>query len=398
MQYDPESDYITPGTGKSNFIMNTLIPKLAGFSIKQPLNTKTPDTLLESTARTRRATANGGFPTLMQQRLTPQPIVSHPVIPTKSSALVQPSSGGLGNLKVNLNNKSAIQAAEAMRVLLLNKKIGQRDTRVEAPLVSAPAEVAMPVRGDMLTEAAFEQQANQIRGSYRPTSDATRNLAERSSLEQQAGQRMAQGVAADAQARQTSQGRSIENLLRNNELRSRTTGQNTESLARAVQGQRQAEIAKGEEQTANTDTLLASQITDKKSEMQQKEGIIKKMKMDQLQRTLDMSPEFRGLQQQYYQESLKGQVSPETQARYDRYQQALDRGTSQVYGLPTFKTGGSTDEVAKYEMDMYKERKKDNKEVNQISNKWKEKVSDKKQDISVKVSKELTDFIAKILK
>jgi len=61
-------------------------------------------------------------------------------------ALSQGSKGGLGNLKLNLNNKSALQAGEFARVLALNRGIDQRDTRIEAPMVTAPAEVPISFR------------------------------------------------------------------------------------------------------------------------------------------------------------------------------------------------------------------------------------------------------------
>lgn len=151
--------------------------------------------------------------------------------------------GKIGNVVKGID---PITASEFGRALWTRNQNSQIDTRIERPMLSAPSEVSVPVRGNLLAGAAYNNQANNItRAAGQPQgSDAMLYAASNLEANRNAGALRAQGDMANVEAIEKSRGMALENDFRNNQARNNVANQNIQTLARAAQGERGAENEK----------------------------------------------------------------------------------------------------------------------------------------------------------
>jgi len=150
-------------------------------------------------------------------------------------------SGGswLKKLTEKVNTHDLSEFGRALATRAVNQRI---DTRVEAPMLTAPTQIDIPVKGDLFKRASFYNQANSIqqRAGQATTSDgqlyALQNLA---GGQQAAGLRL-QGDAADYEAIDRSRQMAIQNNMQNNAARTDVANRNISTLANSKQAERAA--------------------------------------------------------------------------------------------------------------------------------------------------------------
>lgn len=142
---------------------------------------------------------------------------------------------------VNKNDLSEFGRAMATRAV--NKSI---DTRVEAPMISAPTEVSVPIQGDLLAKSAFANRAADTRqmASRAFTSDGMLHTAQNLSAAKYADGLQLQGDMQNVEALNKSRAMNLQNTMQNNSVRSEVANRNIGTLANAKQAERAAENQK----------------------------------------------------------------------------------------------------------------------------------------------------------
>lgn len=133
----------------------------------------------------------------------------------------------------------ASELGRALHVRNLNSKL---DTRVERPMIDTPAEVSVPVRGNLLAKNAYDRQANNImtQANNVPTSDGMLATAASLSGASQAADIRAKGDLVNVEALERSRAASLENQMRGAQIRNQVATQNVQTNARATQAERAA--------------------------------------------------------------------------------------------------------------------------------------------------------------
>jgi len=154
-----------------------------------------------------------------------------------------PHTGLLSKIKSFASGIDPNTASELARALLVRNLNSKLDTRVERPMIDAPSEVSIPVRGNLLAQTAFNDQANSIikQANSLPTSDASLHIAANLQAGKQAAGLRLQGDVANVDAIERTRGAALENDMRGTQIRSQVANQNKQTLARATQAERAAE-------------------------------------------------------------------------------------------------------------------------------------------------------------
>lgn len=143
------------------------------------------------------------------------------------------------NLGVNVNRNDL---SEWARAYANRRAHGQLDTRMSAPILTAPTQIGNAIRGDFLTKSAYANSANNLRNvaSRNRSSDASLNLASNLALERQAQDLNLQGDLASASSirQQEDQARQLDQQFAN--IRTDIANQNMQTLAGKEQAERQA--------------------------------------------------------------------------------------------------------------------------------------------------------------
>lgn len=154
---------------------------------------------------------------------------------------------GLGDTLLGFTkNIDPLKASELARALFVRNVNSKVDTRVEAPMMDNPTEVNVPVRGNLLGSQALNQQANNLVANANnvKTSDGMlHNIMALDANSRAAGLR-AQGDMVNVESIERTRGASMENDMRNAQIRNQIANQNKQTLARATQAERGAENAK----------------------------------------------------------------------------------------------------------------------------------------------------------
>ena len=156
-----------------------------------------------------------------------------------------PAAGGpglLGRAKSFLGSVDQNKASELARALYVRDANSRVDTRVERPMLDVPTEVPVPVRGNLLAGAAFNKQADNLVTSANQfkTSDGMLHTAANLQANAQAAGLRTQGDLANVESLERTRAASLENEMKNAQIRNQVAGQNTQTLARAAQAERAA--------------------------------------------------------------------------------------------------------------------------------------------------------------
>lgn len=167
--------------------------------------------------------------------------------PSKGQGLAVTGTGNWMSKLKNLGSKINVNDLSEFGRALATRGVNQRiDTRVEAPLMSAPAEVSVPVQGNLLTQNAYLNRAadTQRRGGIPTSSDANLFTIQNLEAGRQADQLRTQGSMENANAINQSRAQNLENTARNNSVRNEIANRNISTLANAKQAERSAENQK----------------------------------------------------------------------------------------------------------------------------------------------------------
>jgi len=145
----------------------------------------------------------------------------------------------LKNLGSQINGNDISEFGRALATRGVNQRI---DTRVEAPMSTAPAEVSIPIIGDPLKRNAYYGQANRLVQNTRipTTSDAALYTAQNLAANGQAAQLRLQGDVINSDAIDRSRQMSLQNTMQNNAARTEVANRNIATLANSKQAERAA--------------------------------------------------------------------------------------------------------------------------------------------------------------
>jgi hypothetical protein len=166
-----------------------------------------------------------------------------PTSTTSNAGDVAPGANKFSLPKFSMNTNTLSELGRALYTSQLNKQI---DTRVERPMLSAPQEVPIAVRGNLYGQSVANTQAdNLVRDSQSfKTSDGSLQMLGNLEAQRNASQIRMQGAQQNIAAIEQSRQQSQQSAMQNAQVRANVANENIQTNARATQGERQAENEK----------------------------------------------------------------------------------------------------------------------------------------------------------
>lgn len=152
------------------------------------------------------------------------------------------STGGGGHISLPKFNINPVNLSELGRALYTSNLNSQIDTRVERPMLTAPMEIPISVRGNRYAQSVADSQAdNIVRDSqqFRSSDGSLQMLGNLEAQRQGASIRM-QGAMQNNQALEQSRLMAQQNAMQNVQARTNVANENVQTNARATQAERQA--------------------------------------------------------------------------------------------------------------------------------------------------------------
>lgn len=159
---------------------------------------------------------------------------TNPLMGRGASAVIAPTTSGSG-ISVNKNDLS-----EWARALANRRAHGMLDTRSSVALATAPVEVGMSIRGDVIGQAGYANAANKLRraGNTPLSTDTGVNLAGRLASESKATDLELQGNIQNAGVLKQQEGQATQMAQQYAGVRADVANRNAQALAAKEQAER----------------------------------------------------------------------------------------------------------------------------------------------------------------